>query len=56
MFGGKNSTRTIDSLEVFDVHREIWRQFPSNLDKRCMMTASQLGPSKDIIHIIGGQD
>ena len=56
MFGGKNSTRTIDSLEVFDVHREIWRQFPSNFEKRCMMSATQLGQSKDIIHIMGGLD
>jgi hypothetical protein len=39
VFGGKNSTRTIDSVEVFDVHREIWREFGVNASKRSLMQA-----------------
>jgi hypothetical protein len=40
VFGGRDERGCVTTVEVFDVHREIWRQFGTNASKRGMMRAA----------------
>jgi len=62
VFGGRGKQGLVKSIEVFDTHREIWRQFRNEEDdvntikRTCFETISLVNNKiiEDKIYIVGG--
>lgn len=64
VFGGNGANGLLNSVEVFDTHREIWRIFDSSsttnegfcIKRSGFEAISFCSGNKDILHLIGGLD